>query len=132
MQAHIYTLVILYVHGDRLNKMQRVSVGGFDAFKVGPNKVVRFPNGNALCELAGMIGRELPFRLLAGKAMDIDLDAVDGVIIRSPDCAEDQGIAIIRFQLLRWGSRNGQGLNAGSENGKQEKKRQKEENEPRG
>lgn len=104
MQACVHTLVILYVDGNLARQMQRLTTFSFDPLEVGPHHIISFAGGNPLREFAGMVGKNLPPGFFLPSAPNIYLHSVDGMVIRSPDRAEDKRIGIGRFQLL--GRRN--------------------------
>lgn len=96
MQSRILAFIIINVDCHFLIKVQRGAVGEFDAFEVGGEDVVIFAGGDALREFAIVVGVHLPadFLGLVFGAADLYFDAVDGLIIGSPDGAEDEGIRL--------------------------------------
>ena len=65
-----------------------------------PENVVRLAGRNALSELAVVVGVEFPLGLLVFGASDFYFDAVDWMIVWTPDRAEDESVALVAF--LRW------------------------------
>lgn len=122
MQTHIHALIIFYVDCDRLLEVQRPAISGFDAFKIGGDDVIGFAGGNALGEFTGVIGIEFPVRLFAWGAVNLDFDTVDGMIVGSPDGAENKGIVIggLEFAIGSAG-RLQQGRNRSEEKDQQER-----------
>src|ERR1700732_4232605 len=111
MQANVDPFVILNMDGNLTNQMQGLSVRRLEVLKVGPDHIIRLARVDALGELAGMVGIKLPLRLFVLSAADLDLDAVNGTIARTPDGAKDERVRLVRLKLWR-GRRDADG-NAG-------------------
>ena len=78
-------LVAFQVHRDVLYRVQRLSIGGLEILKVGPDHVVGLACGDPLSELAAMVGVELPFCVFIVGAPDFYFDAEDWTIVRPPN-----------------------------------------------
>jgi len=89
MQTNVDAFIILYVDWNLFHQMYRGSILSLYAFEISAHDVVVLAGGHAQSEFAVMVGIELPARFLIGSAADLHLDAEDGMIIRSPDRAED-------------------------------------------
>jgi hypothetical protein len=59
---------------------------------IGPDNVIRFADRNSLPELAQVVGEYMPLGLPLVRSADIDSNAVQRPIVRTPDRAEDQSI----------------------------------------
>src|SRR5579872_7585520 len=83
--------------------MNRLAVSRFVAFEVGPDNVFSFPDGQALFKLTVMVGVDFPTNLLRliGGFADLDRDAVDGQIVRSPNRTDDQRVGLSLGPLSR-------------------------------
>src|ERR1700731_4160782 len=103
MQANVDPLVILNMDGNLPNQMEGLSVRRFVVLKVGPDHIIRLARVDALGELAGMVGIKLPLRLFVLSPANLDLDAVNGTIVRTPDGAKDERVGLVRLKL--WGGR---------------------------
>src|ERR1700716_1821350 len=99
MQANVDPLVILNMDGNLTNQMQGLPVGRFEVLKVGADHIIRLARLDALGKLAGMVGINLPLRLFVLSAANLDLDAVDGTIVRTPDGAKDERVRLVRLKL---------------------------------
>src|SRR6266446_366137 len=99
MQANVDPLVILNMDGNLTNQVQGLSVGRFEVPKVGPDHIIRLARVDALGELAGMIGIKLPLRLFVLSAANLDLDAVNGMIVGTPDGAKDERVRLVWLKL---------------------------------
>src|ERR1700737_5553323 len=100
MQTNVDTLVAFHVHRHVLHRMQWLSISGLEILRVGPHHVVGFAGGYPLSELAAVVGIEFPSCPFVLGAADLDLYPEDWMIVRSPDCAKDQRIRLVRFYLL--------------------------------
>src|SRR5216684_3332959 len=84
-----------------------MSILSFHTFNVSPYEVVGFAGRNPLGEFTDMIGSQFPPRLLVTRTADLDLYSKEGMIVRPPDGAENQSIAIRGFQFLRrWSAKD--------------------------
>src|ERR1700731_2667372 len=99
MQANVDPLVILNMDRNLTKQMPGPSVRRFEVLKVGPDHIIRLARVDALSELAGMIGIKLPLRLFVLSAANLDLDAVNGMIVRTPDGAKDERVGLVRLKL---------------------------------
>ena len=79
--------------------MPGLSVRRFEVLKVGPDHIIRLARADALGELAGVIGIKLPLRPFVLSAANLDLDAVNGMIVRTPDGAKDERVRLVRPKL---------------------------------
>ena len=95
MQSGVFAFVIIDVDGNFLDQAQRPAVSGFEAFEVGGEEVVGLAGRNALGELAHVVGVDLPLRLLVFGGADFYEDAVDGMIVGSPNRAGDNSIVVL-------------------------------------
>src|ERR1039458_561028 len=111
--------------------MQGVAILSFHALEIGPHHVVGLAGGKPLGEFACMVGIELPLGLFVRHAADLDLHAVEGAIVRSPDRSENESIAICRFQLLGRGSCEGWRQDARAQGSEKENNQQAERGEAR-
>jgi hypothetical protein len=102
MEADVDAFVVLYVDWNLLDEMQRLSIGGFHAFEIGFDDVVGLAGGNALGEFSRVVGKSLPLRFFIRDATNLDFDSVDGVIVGSPDGAEDKSVGVGSLQLFVW------------------------------
>src|SRR5208337_1831221 len=109
MKTDVRTLVVVDMHGYFRAGLQLLAGGQFVALHVGPDYVIRLADGQALSELAGVIGIKLPadFLVLVSGPPDLHLDPVKSVAVGVPNRSVDQGI---RLRLLadaklraRWG-----------------------------
>src|ERR1700732_3531135 len=103
MHANVDPLVILNMDGNLTNQMQGLSFRRFEVLRVGPDHIITLARADALGEFAGMIGIKLPLRLFVLRAANLDLDAVNGMIVRTPDGAKDESVRLVRPKL--WGRR---------------------------
>jgi len=96
MQAGVFALVVVDVNGGVLS-VDGLAIGRFDAFKVRRKNVVGFSSGNALSELAMMVGIDIPadFLGLVGGTANLDVDSVDGAIVGAPDRTSDQRVGLV-------------------------------------
>src|ERR1700726_544938 len=101
MQTNVDPLVILNMDGNLTNQMQGFSLRRFEVLKVGPDHIIRLARLDALGKLAGVVGIKLPLRLFVLSAANLDLDAVKGMIVRTPDGAKDEGVRLVRLKLCR-------------------------------
>src|SRR5580692_2003508 len=92
MQAGVFAFVVVDVDGDFFDQAQRAAVGGFQAFEVGGEDVVGVAGRNALGELAHVVGVDLPLRFFVFGAADFYEDAIDRVVVWSPDGAGDDRV----------------------------------------
>src|SRR5258707_7691737 len=99
MQTNVDPLVILHMDGNLTNQMQGLSVRRFEVLKVGPDHVIRLARVDALGKVAGMVGIKLPLRLFVLSPANLDLDAVKGMIVRTPDGAKDERVRLVRLKL---------------------------------
>src|SRR5271157_425089 len=97
------------MHGDFLSVCWG-AVGEFDAFEVGGDDVVGFTSRDSLGKFTAVVGVKFPADFLGfiGGAADLHSYAVHGMIVRSPDRAEDEGVGLAGFDLLsgrvqKWG-----------------------------
>src|SRR5713226_2058701 len=99
MQTNVDPLVIVNMDGNLTRQMQELSVRRFEVFQVGPDHIIRLAGLNALAKLAGVVGIKLPLRLFVLSAANLDLDAVKGMIVRTPDGAKDERVGLVRLKL---------------------------------
>src|SRR5258708_29652627 len=99
MQANVDPLVIFNMDGNLTNQMQELSVRSFEVFQVGPDHIIRLARLEALGKLAGVVGIKLPLRLFVLSAANLDLDAVKGMIVRTPVGAKDERVGLVRLKL---------------------------------
>src|SRR5208282_349149 len=91
MKTDVRTLVIVDMHGHFGARLQLSARGQLVALHVRRNDVVRLAGGQALGELAGVIGIELPARffvLVAGPP-DLYFDPVERVPVGIPNRSKD-------------------------------------------
>src|SRR5271167_3170297 len=98
MQAHVFALVIVDLHR---NFRLGLPFGYLD---VGLNDVVILARRHTLGKLAATIRDQLPLGLRVGRATDGDGNPNRRTVVRSPDCAIDQGV-ILRWLLTLLGGR---------------------------
>src|SRR3977135_1462862 len=108
MQANVDPLVILNMDGNLTNQMQGLPGGRVEVREVGPDHRTCLARLDALGKLAGVVGIKLPLRLFVLSAANLDLDAVDGTIVRTPDGAKDERVRLVRLKLCG-GRREGDG-----------------------
>jgi hypothetical protein len=99
VQAGVFALIVVDVDFDFFGQVELGAVGKFQVFGIGGKNVVGFAGRNVLSEFPGVVGVLVPtnfFRLIGG-APDFYVNAVDGAIVRSPDCAEDYGVRLPWF-----------------------------------
>jgi hypothetical protein len=91
VEADVLALVVVDVDCDLFDEMERLAVFGLIAFEIGPNDVFHFFGGQALLELAAMVGVDLiaGFVGLVGRSTNFDGNAVDRVIVGAPNGADD-------------------------------------------
>ena len=94
VQPDVYAFIILYVNWNLFREMEGFPVHGFYTFKIGTDDVVIFPSGDALSELASMVGINLPSGFLVGGAPDPDLHAKHRMVVGSPHRAKNKRIGI--------------------------------------
>lgn len=82
MQSSVFAFVVVDVDSDFFDQVNRLALGGFDAFEVGGEDVVGFADGNALGEFSHVVGIDLPLGFLIFGAADFYSDAIDGMIVR--------------------------------------------------
>src|SRR6266446_6858888 len=103
MQTGVDALVVINMEVNLSGQVHRLSVGGLEIFEIGPDDVVRFARGNALGEFAIVVGIEFPPRFLVAGTADLDLNAVNRTVVRSPDRSNDESIGLLRFRLFGGG-----------------------------
>lgn len=74
-------------------------------FQIGPYDVVSLVRGQPLRKLATMVRIDFPVRLLLVGTPNLYSDAVDGMTVGIPDCANNQGVGFLLFGLI--GGRTG-------------------------
>src|SRR6266853_6581572 len=111
MQTNVDPLVIVNMDGNLTHQMQELSVRRLEVFQVGPDHIIRLARLDALGKLAGVVGIKLPLRLFVLSAANLDLDAVKGMIVRTPDGAKDERVGLVRLKLC--GRRRGADGNPG-------------------
>src|SRR5579863_561038 len=96
VQAGILALVVIDVDRHFLGQVEGFAVGGLEVFEVGPENVVGFTGRNALGEFTVMVGVEFPadFAGFVGGTANFNRHAVDGLIVRTPDRAEDDRVGL--------------------------------------
>lgn len=65
---------------------------GLEALYICPQDVILWAHWHTLLELSQVIGIDLPTRFLLARPADFDSHSVNGLVIRSPNCAEDQSV----------------------------------------
>src|SRR5512146_3501813 len=91
MQADVDPLVIF----DMCFSFRLLLLLGY--LDVGPDDVVGTAYGEALGELALVIGNEFPFRLFLVGTADFDGDTVGRVIVLVPDGSVDERVVVLGF-----------------------------------
>src|ERR1700674_1569244 len=99
MQANVDPFVILNMDGNLTNQMQGLSVRRFEVLKVSPDHIIRLAHVDALGKLAAMVGIKLPLRFFVLSAANLDPDAVNGTIVRTPDGAKDERVRLVRLKF---------------------------------
>ncbi len=99
MQTDIDALIIFNVDGNFLDQTQRFSIEGLELFEVGRDHVIGVAGRNALGKLSDVIGIKLPFGLLVASAANLDLHAIDGMIVRPPHGPENKSIGLVGSKL---------------------------------
>src|ERR1019366_759333 len=99
MKTDVRTLVVVDMHGDFGARLQLSARGQLVALHVRRNDVVRLAGGQALGELAGVIGIELParFLVLVVGPPDLYFDSVERVPVGVPNRSKDD---CVRLRLL--------------------------------
>src|SRR5208283_635476 len=114
MKTDVRTLVVVDMHGYFRAGLQLLAGGQFVALHIRPDYVIRLADGQALSELAGVIGIKLPadFVVLVSGPSDLHLDPVERVPVGVPNRSVDQSV---RLRLLadpnlcaRWGKQGHQ------------------------
>jgi hypothetical protein len=100
MQSDVGTLVAVQVDLGLGSGLQVLAIRGLIALHVGPDDVVGGSWRYALGKLARVVGVEFPAGLLFVGPPDLDLDAVDGMVRRVPDGAENQRVRLFLGFLL--------------------------------
>src|ERR1051326_3392671 len=102
MQSNVLALRGFNMDFDRLR--------GQMASRLNPHRlsgdfVIRRTGWHTLREFAAVVGNHLPLRTFGVGAADFYFDAVDGLIVRSPDCSQDQGVIFRRVmaRAVNWG-----------------------------
>src|SRR5579863_4844779 len=101
MQSRIGALVAFHVHLHFLSS-ERMPSRGLVTLEICPDYIVLFACRNALREFATMIGVLLPARFFFTLPPNFDFHSIERVVIRAPDCSENQGI---RFFWLDFSGR---------------------------
>jgi hypothetical protein len=106
VQSGIFAFFVVDMDFDFLGQTELGAVGKFQVFGISGKNVVGFAGGNTLGEFTVMVRVLFPtdFLGLIGGAADFHPDAVDGTIVRAPDCTEDQSIGLPR---LLWSGSEG-------------------------
>src|SRR5712691_420530 len=94
MQSSVFAFVVVDMDGNFLDQAQRLAASGFESFEIGPEDVVGFAGGNALGELAHVVGVDFPLRLFVLGAADFHRDTIDGAIVRTPDRPGDESVGL--------------------------------------
>jgi len=96
MQSGVFPLVAKDVNGDLFDQAQGLAIVRLEAFEIGPNNVFSVASGNALRELAHVVGIDLPsdFVGFIGGTANLHGDAVYRTIIWTPDGSGDEGVRL--------------------------------------
>src|SRR5450759_1013488 len=94
MKTGIGTLVIFNVHGDFRPGLQVFARCQLVAFHVSPNDIVGLAHWNSLGKLASMVGKKLPSRLFLVRPPYFDLDPIERVALRIPNCSDNKGVGL--------------------------------------
>src|ERR1700730_9466199 len=100
MQTNVDALVVLHVNGHLLPRVQQPPVRGLEILQVDPDDIIALTGGDSLSKLSAVVGIELPSCPFVLGAPDLDRDAEDRTIIRTPNSTKDQSIGLVRFKLL--------------------------------
>src|SRR5579885_828601 len=92
MHPGIDSLITLDVHGDFRSRLQVLVHGGFVSSQVRPVHVIVPPYGHPLLKFTKTVGVNFPSGAFLSGAADLHRHSIHWVIIRSPNCTEDQGI----------------------------------------
>ena len=97
MQSGVFAFVVVDVNGHFLKQVEGLSVGRFEMLQIGRKDVFAFAGGNALGELAPMVGIDFPSNFLGfiGGAANSHRDSINRPIIRTPDCPKDKGVRLV-------------------------------------
>src|ERR1017187_4341691 len=95
MKTDVRTLVVVDMHGDFGARLQLSARGQLVAFHVRRNDVVRLAGGQALGELAGVIGIELPARFFVVGPPDLYFDPVERVPVGVPNGSKDDCVRLL-------------------------------------
>jgi hypothetical protein len=96
MKADILTFVIVDMHRNFVNQVDRLAIGRFEALQISGENVVCLAGGNALGKLSHVIGVELPtdfVRLITAFA-NFHRNAVHGPVIGPPDGSGDKRVGL--------------------------------------
>ena len=104
MQSGVFAFIIINVNSDFLDQAQRLAISRLVTLKIGPKNVVGFAGGDTLGKLAIVVGKELPLGFFVFGAPNLYGYAVDGVVVRSPDCPEDEGIRLFGLAMMLRGT----------------------------
>jgi hypothetical protein len=96
VESNVLALVVVDMDGDFLDEVDRLAVGRFEAFQIGPENVIGLAGGDTLGEFAHMVGVDLPagFVGLIFSLADFHRDAVHGAIIGAPDGSGYQSVRL--------------------------------------
>src|SRR5450631_120595 len=94
MQSSVFAFVVINVNSHFLDQPKRLAVGGLEAFEIGRENVVGFAGRHTLGEFAQVVGINLPLRLLVFGPADFHGDAINRMVVRTPDRAGDQRVGL--------------------------------------
>src|ERR1700728_444124 len=97
MPSSVFALGAVDVNRHFLKQVERNSVGRFELLQIGGEDVFAFAGGNALGELAPMVGIDFPSNFLGfiGGAANSHRDSINRPIIGTPDCPKDKGVRLV-------------------------------------
>src|ERR1017187_9454663 len=94
MQSSVFAFIVINVHRHFLNQSKRLAIGRLEAFEIDRENVVGFAGRDTLGEFAQVVGINVPLRLLVFGPADFHRDAINRMVVRTPDRAGDQSIGL--------------------------------------
>ena len=97
MQAGVFAFIVVDMDGDILDEAELPAVGSFESLEVGSKDVVRIADRHALGEFPVMVGIHFPadFVGLVLAATNLDRNAIDWMVVRSPYGASNESVIIL-------------------------------------
>src|ERR1700688_257442 len=110
MKTSIGTLVIFNVHRDFRPRLQVFARCQLVAFHIGRNDIVGLAHWNSLGKLASMVGKKLPSRFFLVRPPYFDLDPIERMALRIPNCSDNKSVRFCLWFLAMACPRSRRGM----------------------